>query len=411
MSNIRWKNAIDGSFDDAADWSLGMVPGAANAAILRADGGAAYTVTSSNDETVRSLQTAANATLSIIGGTFTATGGTGKGVNAGTIDIAGGFPHSGALVVGGNLDNTGAVVLEASQSILRLAADTTLTGGGAVEMANGGALVSASMAITLTNVDNTISGAGLLSGNQMALINEAAGVIDATGVLTLDLPGAKMVNDGLLKATTPTGVLDICAVIDGSGGGTIAAGDGARVLLDGADIVGRTLRTSGSGVVEIGTNVPSATLDGRGSAVTLDGNLLVNQKQTLTVEGSISNAGAITLSPLLQSGGATLFLDADCTLSGGGRITLNNFTADIEGAHTLTNLDNIISGGGNIGLNQLTLINGKAGVIDADVADSLDIQTATFVNAGLIEATHAASLEIFGAVKNTGVIEAFGGHR
>ena len=44
---------------------------------------------------------------------------------------------------------------------------------------------SASTAALLTNVDNTISGAGLLGENSLSLVNEAAGVIDADDSLSL----------------------------------------------------------------------------------------------------------------------------------------------------------------------------------------------------------------------------------
>ena len=199
MTSIKWRNAVDGSFDDAADWSHGVVPGAGNAAVLGAGAGTAYIVTASRDETVKSLQTAANATLSIIGGTFTATGGTGKGVNAGVIDIG----PSGDLVIGGTFDNSGAIVLEANGSRLDFAGDTKLTGGGAVEMANGGELGFAS-SFTLTNVDDTISGTGFFGNGTMSLVNGAAGVIDATGHLAARF-GGTAVNDGILEATTATG--------------------------------------------------------------------------------------------------------------------------------------------------------------------------------------------------------------
>ena len=76
MSKIHWLNAISGSFTNPVDWKGGLVPGVRDDALLDA-GGQAFTVTSSVDETVKSIQLAANATLSLAAGTFTANKGTG----------------------------------------------------------------------------------------------------------------------------------------------------------------------------------------------------------------------------------------------------------------------------------------------------------------------------------------------
>src|ERR1017187_4958244 len=93
MAEIHWANPISGSFTNASDWSGGMAPGASDDAIIDAAGGTPYTVTVSSAGTVSSIQTAANVTLDITGyDTFSATNGTGGGVNAGTILLgAGGY--------------------------------------------------------------------------------------------------------------------------------------------------------------------------------------------------------------------------------------------------------------------------------------------------------------------------------
>ena len=222
-----WRNAVDGSFDTASDWSLGVTPGMGQTADLAADGGGAYTVTASNDETVNSLQTAANATLSIASGTFTATDGTGAGVNAGTIDIANNGPLFEIFVVRGTLDNTGAVVLEGADSAA-LGLRHQLTGGGAD--LDGGEILGPSTAVTLTNVDNTISGSGRIGATSLTLVNQAAGVIDANGTsdLTIDTGASAIVNAGLLEATNQAtlrvGAVANDGVIEADGGGVIVSG-------------------------------------------------------------------------------------------------------------------------------------------------------------------------------------------
>ena len=130
MSQFHWLNAINGSFTNAADWSGGVIPGAFDDAILDAVG-SAFTVTSAVHETVESVQLAANATLSLTGGTFNASAGTGSGANAGVILVGAGA----TLHVGGTVTNSGTIagpmVRAAGAGAAALLFDfaTTLTGG------------------------------------------------------------------------------------------------------------------------------------------------------------------------------------------------------------------------------------------------------------------------------------------
>ena len=66
--------------------------------------------------------------------------------------------------------------------MLRLVGDTTLQGGGNVVMSNNASnqIFGNSRAFHLTNVDNTIAGAGVIGGAaNMILVNQAKGVINA----------------------------------------------------------------------------------------------------------------------------------------------------------------------------------------------------------------------------------------
>src|ERR1019366_7905605 len=88
------------------------------------------------------------------------------------------------------------------------------------------------------------------------------------------------------------------------------------------------------------------------------------------------------------AGGATV------SLSGGGTVLLAgtsnaNYIRDAAlGTGELINVDNTIAGQGNIGLGQLALDNRSGGVIDANSAAALTLQSngAGFANEGLIEA-------------------------
>src|SRR5580698_10253321 len=101
MASIHWLDPVNGNLNVASDWSGGSIPDPADDAILDAPGGA-FTVTAPTSETVESIQLAANATLAITGGTFTAAAGTGLGANAGKITIG----SRSRLLVSGELDNS-----------------------------------------------------------------------------------------------------------------------------------------------------------------------------------------------------------------------------------------------------------------------------------------------------------------
>jgi hypothetical protein len=134
---------------------------------------------------------------------------------------------------------------------------------------------------------------------------------------------------------------------------------------------------------------------------------------TATVEGTMTNAGTIALA---GAGSATsLIFDKNSSLTGGGALALSASSSNIvEGTKStvvLTNVNDTIEGSGKLGDNRLTLVNQAGGVIDADGAVALTINTgaAVITNAGLIEATNKGRGVIVSAIANTGTIEANGG--
>jgi hypothetical protein len=378
MTQIHWANPISGSFINASDWGGGAVPGASDDAILDAVGSGRYTVTASTSQTVDGIDLAANATLSIAGGTFTAANGTDSGVNAGAISVAPGA----ALVVSGSFNNTGSVSLGGGHgTLLEIgAAGATFTGGGTVGLSDnysntiaGGTTGSQ----TLTNVDNTISGAGHIGtsgANNLVLINQAGGLIDATGPddsLYLQST-APIVNAGLIESTTHSfnAALFISnSTVDGAGG-TIFSGANSYLVLLNSAVDGGVLSTASGGLIDI-----------NGSSVTVD--------------GVFANAGRVNVE-------GRLTFDGNTTLTGGGSIAINLTTSIVEGTtgnNVLTNVDNTITGFGSLGRGRLTLVNEAAGVIDGinvsePVGMVLDTGANTVFNFGLIEGTGPGGLTI-----------------
>jgi hypothetical protein len=179
MANIHWRLGINGSFETAHDWSTNTVPGANDNVAIIAPG--TYRVTVSTSHTIKSLSTTGSATLAVMSGRLTITGGTGTGANAGTIVVGNGA----ALETGGTFNNTGKIELDSTgrATALILAGHVTLTGGGSVILSDNAhnEIVGVRPTFpfffpfpplsTLTNVNNTISGAGII-GSNLTLINE-----------------------------------------------------------------------------------------------------------------------------------------------------------------------------------------------------------------------------------------------
>ena len=153
--------------------------------------------------------------------------------NAGTMTVSDGA----MLPLDGIVDNTGAIALNSSGDVteLQIVGDgVTLEGGGRVILsdASENMIVGANADATLTNVDNTIAGAGQIGAgdSNLSLINESAGTIDANiagGILTLET-GNTIVNGGLLEASNG-GMLQIDDNVSNAGtleanGGTLVAG-------------------------------------------------------------------------------------------------------------------------------------------------------------------------------------------
>ena len=136
------------------------------------------------------------------------------------------------LPLSGTIDNTGTIALNSTgdQTELQIVGDgVTLEGGGKLTLSDSAAniIVGTGPNDTLTNVDNTISGAGQIGSGDgtLTLVNEAHGTIDANvagGTLTLET-GTPITNNGVLEAMNG-GTLQIDDPVTGSGSAIIAGG-------------------------------------------------------------------------------------------------------------------------------------------------------------------------------------------
>jgi hypothetical protein len=329
--------------------------------------------------------------------------------NQGVLTVQG----TSTLMLEGTINNTGSIVLNnAGHDSVLQPYFATLTGGGSVSLGDS-PLFSGIVSGNLTNADNTIMGSGNLGDGDSDLINQAAGVIDASGSrwMVLDIGTSTIANAGLIEATG-TGGLSLRSAVSNAGGGVIAAAGGS-VFLQGADILGGTLRSTGGRIIYAQSGVN--TLDGTASTVDIQSRVIIDNGQNLNLAGAIDNTGLVQL---ISDGTLTTLTiaAAGATLTGGGQVFLgnDNAAAEIIGAvasATLTNVGEVIAGAGDVGGGRLTLVNEVAGVIAGENAVALivDTGTNTIVNAGRIENAGKGGTIVQSAVNNTGALIAEGG--
>ena len=360
--------------------------------------------------------------LAIPSGIFTATAGTALGANRGTVAVN----DNATLLIGGTFNNFGEISLTSfgDPTSLLISRDTTLKGGGTVLMTDSsgntiGSNNNSYSGPTLTNVDNTIAGAGQIGGynyntgtyNDIALINEKAGIINATGANNQLQINYTVTNSGLLEATGSAGLRLFASVTNT---GRIYAGPNSLVNLSYVNNTGGDIYAAPNSVVTLGT-VLGGTLEGSGTFAVQDGT-------TASLQGAINDLGTITL----QSTGdpTTLVMSAwykyipgvgstlvNPTLTGGGNILLSGPNSQITGYGTFVNAGITVSGQGVIGGSNLVLNNQTKGLIDANSDSPLIIDTGakTIINSGTMRADFVGELLIASNLKNTGTLNANSG--
>jgi hypothetical protein len=163
--------------------------------------------------------------------------------------------------------------------------------------------------VTLTNIDNTITGAGHLGDGSLSLVND--GTIIATGVnaLLIDTGSNVIVNAGTLEATG-SGGLDIAGAVSNSGS---LLAEGGNITIHG-DVTG-----GGSALIDSGATIE---FGGASSSDTMFAN---NAAGTLTLDSSSLFTGTVTGFAAndhidladIQASGAVLSFAANDTGTGG----------------------------------------------------------------------------------------------
>jgi hypothetical protein len=346
-------------------------------------------------------------------------------VNTGLIEAT----SSGTLLFDdGVVDGSGGgIILAAAGDQVRL--QSTSIVGGTLKTSGTGLIVTTDSGSTLDGTASAVNVQGAFSiaaGDSLA----AVGAIHNTGTVSLESGSALVIEAG---GATFSGAGRIVMAADGTsrilaaggaasltdantivGAGTIGAGvtlvgavlnanAGKPLSLNGADLVGGTLNTSGYGLIHL----QSGTVDGSAASVTNAGTLTVSVAGPEMFTGVLANSGEMLLN------GAASFIvgGTGLTLTGKGKVLLSAAGAARISGSTLTNAGNVIFGAGDIGGGAMSLVNAAGATIKATDATPLIVDTGanTIVNAGTIESVAGGVGEVMSAVNNGGWLYANGG--
>ncbi len=149
-----------------------------------------------------------------------------------TLDLAHTTINAASATLSGAIDLTG--LLTVASPDLLVSDSPELTGGGTLELTGTATnmVIGASKGTLLTNVDDTIEGAGRLGAGSLRLTNEADGIIEGNtkAGLTIDTGASKIINAGLIEAygvghsLTITGAVASNGVLAAFGGALTVAG-------------------------------------------------------------------------------------------------------------------------------------------------------------------------------------------
>ncbi|MBI2752540.1 MAG: type I secretion C-terminal target domain-containing protein, partial [Betaproteobacteria bacterium] len=241
--------------------------------------------------------------------------------NAGTMTIS-----DGALLpLGGTIDNSGTIALGSTGSetdLEILVRGATLQGGGQVTLSDssqnyifGGAAES-----VLTNLDNTISGAGQLGAGQMTLVNAGMILANGSNALVIDTGTNVVTNSGTLEATGSGGLVVDSALANT---GSLWA-NGGNIILHG-DVTGAGSATiSGAATLEFGAASDANVAFDAGAAGILK--LDVSAAFTGTVSGFVAG-DSLELGDIVYGSGVMVSYTANDAATGGTLIVS-------DGTHT-----------------------------------------------------------------------------
>jgi len=283
---IEWAAAVDGNWNDTANWTGANIPNVAGEdAVLGLVG--AYTVSQTDHFTIGSLTITNPLAVLEIGNNRT-------------------------LTLNGNLSNEGTLTISFPATVfnthLSFAADAIISGGGEI----------------LLNAQGEPNDARILA-NTFTVTHSAGHLIHGSG----DLSG-NMVNSGNIIADDPAGAgLRLAGTMTQTAGGNAGADAGTMFLGSGSVTMGGELISVNGGNISVQT---SATIGN----ITNSGLIEVpGQGWSLHMNDDVQNNGTISLNSDSSVFNAHLWFDGATTLSGSGNVLMKS-NGDLADAQILT---------------------------------------------------------------------------
>ncbi|MCC7414346.1 MAG: hypothetical protein IT495_22215 [Gammaproteobacteria bacterium] len=339
----------------------------------------------------------------------------------------------GKVIVGPNF----ALMLERRSSV----ADGDISNAGTIEIMGGASSSSLSFITDDTSFRQKVAGAGVirlgsssssfLTGHK--LLHEASHVIEGSG----NVHFTELTNQGVMRTANsydtlaiglPSGisnaVLINTGVVEAAGGGTVHIRNGSVINANGVirakegstarigvPVVGGTLSSSGTGVVEmVSGSLANVTIQG---TMRVTGSPMLARDTTVIAGQTITNNGLVVFEPTGPAGGFTVAFD-QITIDGNGEIDMGasgKGRIGGTGAHQLSfGAGQLVRGSGALGASQIAIIN--HGTIRADRALPLTVQPSSggVINQGTLEAAggtlrlagQAIFLNTGGVIQHTG---------
>jgi hypothetical protein len=319
--------------------------------------------------------------------------------SGGALTMNGGYLH----ITQNSLSNDGSITVSNAATLFTDSPATiTFSGTGTIDLQTSDASIAGTGSPNATLVNQTlIQGQGNIGVGE-SITNEKT--INATGgTLTVEPSATSNINTGIMEASSGATLFIVYGVPGNltNTGGTIEALNGGTVVLEGPTIIGGTLTTTGSGVLETGDPV-GPVLDN----LTQAGDFL--DLGSLGLQGTVTNTGTINMES------AQLFVDGNVTLTGTGTVIMggtgsqtNSITTTQSGS-VLTSKQTI-QGAGSIGTTGLTVTN-ESVINAASTTNPLNLTGDPLNNTATLEASGGGTLAIFNTINNVGgIIQALTG--
>ena len=413
---VKWAAAINGDWTLGADWTPSGVPN--NTAAFDffvyiggayTVGAAAFTVTSSANETIGFLEIGANATFAINGGLFKIDSFLhpySNLFNFGKVSVAPGatlsFGDTGAVSKSSGLWNSGSVAV--AGTMLLNAPVFVLHDAGVLALS--GKIVGATSAGQLfVNKASNIRGFGAIGQNaNLIFYNAQGGVVDANSAasLTIDTGANTVTNAGTIRTdgagglnllsnmqhngqlmAMGTGALRLTgAYVHGGGALTVGAG-GSTILKFGEISLGGVVSIASGGTLtttagDLGAIGSSNTYVGdvlSAGDIEDNGRIIVVDHSFLNLNATVYGAGEIDLNASTGSTALEIFANGATLFQSGGVVMSDNVLNKIVGNGAAVQISNStgISGAGTIGDGWLRVVNTVLGSIVANGASKLTI--------------------------------------